>query len=266
MGHRDAGQPGGMPDRNTMFRQASEYTSFHKKLGVMIRPFLREEWDALDAGCGLGLLDLELAPCLRSIQAVDIDADKIRFLEDMIGGELARGHEHAARIEPQCADASALDGSWDVVIMSFFGGDQALTERLVGMARHRAVLIVHGRDSNGVFDPPPRRPGERLIADELDTLLKEKGFRFRRIDAEMQFGQPFQTIEGIHAFLDRLMSRKSLGTQETGVPKGGDGSLGCSGIESLIAGAEESIIRTNRYDYPYYLPRNMAVGVFVVVL
>ena len=45
---------------------------------------LSEEWDALDFGCGTGLVTLQLAPALRSITGVDSSAGMLDRLDDKI--------------------------------------------------------------------------------------------------------------------------------------------------------------------------------------
>jgi predicted RNA methylase len=261
-----------------MFRQASEFTSFHKKLGVLIEPFLDEQWTVLDAGCGLGLIDLAVAPVTAHITAVDIDPLAISQLEVHIDSELRAGHGTAGRVEPVCADMRGVSGEWDVVLMSFYGADLDETAHLMSMANRRVIFIVHGRESNGRFDPAPSASGGRRTAEELERFLHENDYRFRKSIVDLQFGQPFRTIEEIHDFLggynydmedvdiadfnDALSPRNQFGTHGEGLAAAEDGF----DIERLVVSTEERIIKTDRYDYPYYLPRNMCVGIITVVI
>src|ERR1035437_956443 len=45
---------------------------------------LSQEWDALDFGCGTGLVTLQLAPALRSITGVDSSSGMIDRLDQKI--------------------------------------------------------------------------------------------------------------------------------------------------------------------------------------
>ncbi|MDR0817035.1 MAG: class I SAM-dependent methyltransferase [Clostridiales Family XIII bacterium] len=262
-------------DKIKMFRQASAFTSFHKKLGVLIEPYLDESWTVLDAGCGLGLLDLAIAPSAAHITAVDIDRAAIADLKAHIDAELRAGRGPVGRIEPVCADVRGLQGEWDVVLMSFFGADLAEAERLIGMAKRRVIFIVHGLRPNGRFDPAPSETGGRRTVEELEIFLEEKGHRFRKSIVDLQFGQPFRTIEDIHAFLESYKMDPVEIPDMTGyLPNEGavdiknrELSAAEDGFDigRLVVSTEERIIKTDRYDYPYYLPRNMCVGIISVV-
>jgi len=55
------------------FLDASAYTDFHQTLARKITPYLDPGDTLCDLGCGLGRLDLELAPHVMCLTAVDID-------------------------------------------------------------------------------------------------------------------------------------------------------------------------------------------------
>jgi len=243
-------------DKTKMFKQASEFTSFHRKLGILVKPLLDINWTVLDVGCGLALLDFEIADSVKSITAIDYNAELIKEVNQRIDYELAAGRASAEKIVPNCLDANDIEGEWDVVLMSFYGAGFEESERLMDLARRRIIFIVHGRAANGIFDPPTLKR-KRRTAEELEEFLVNKGYRYRKTMAEMQFGQPFKTIDEIHSFLKNF---KNIDREIPIIDEKNEFDL-----DRMVASTEERFVKTDRYDYPYYLPRNLSVGIFCVV-
>jgi hypothetical protein len=232
-----------MTDKHERFRQASEYTGFHKKLGVLIDPYLNEKWTMADVGCGLALLDFQIAGSVASITAIDIDASALAAVENHIDDELTASRNDAGKIRTLLKDASALgaDGArWDVMLLSFFGATFEELDRLLSLANHRGIVIMHGQVEEGIFDPIPSPDKQEKSADKLEAYLTRSGYGFRKSIVDLQFGQPFRAIDDIHEFLRSYEA------------------------ERLIYSVEERIIKTKRYDFPYYLPRNLRVAIFII--
>jgi hypothetical protein len=257
-----------MIDKHQLFRQASEFTKFHKKLSVFIKPYLNPKWTMADIGCGLALLDFELADSVLSITAIDKDASALAEVDKHIDEELAANKNEALKIETMLKDAHELgDEQWDVVLMSFFGAFGEERDDLLSLARHRGIIITHARDQRGRYDPIPTPGTEGSSADKLEAHLKKRGYSYRKSVVDMQLGQPFKTIEDIHEFLDDYNMDKSL-LDLTGGTDAAPGTAEPGGewnAETLKYSAEDRIIKTQRYDFPYYLPRNLSVAIFVVV-
>jgi len=263
-------------DKITMFKQASEFTSFHKKLGILIKPWLDKSWTVLDVGCGLALLDFEIADSVKSITALDQNEKLIDEINSKIDSDLTAGYETAGKIFTQCCDAKDIEGEWDVVLMSFYGAGFEELKKLMGFARHRVIIIVHGRAANGIFDPPTLKR-KRRTAEELEEFLEKQGYRFRKTMAEMQFGQPFRSIDDIHSFLQNFKGIDAENILADSCLKNDDGEPeeeieipfrdedNQFDLDRLVASTEERFVKTDRYDYPYYLPRNLSVGIFCVV-
>ncbi|MDR1816369.1 MAG: class I SAM-dependent methyltransferase [Clostridiales Family XIII bacterium] len=231
------------------YRQASEYTAFHKKLAILAQPYLDADWTLADIGCGPGLLDFALAPMVRSVTAIDRDELCIRTLDKELDRVYYTNRAVAEKIEPRLADAHSLgDERWDAVVTAFFGVDGTLLEKLIGHARRRALIFTRGRASSSPVDAGfgESEQEPKLSAEEIEAHLAEAHYAFKKTGMEMQFGQPFKKIEDIHRFLA--------------------GTFGSEGEEAerRAADAEERIVKTNRFDYPYYLPKNVSVTLFVV--
>ncbi|MDR1495551.1 MAG: hypothetical protein LBS67_01340, partial [Clostridiales Family XIII bacterium] len=104
-----------MTDKYRLFRQASEFTGFHKKLGVLIEPYLNERWTMADIGCGMALLDFHLMGSVKSIKAIDVDELALAEVEKRIDEELAANRDDARKIETLRQDAYELgDEQWDI--------------------------------------------------------------------------------------------------------------------------------------------------------
>jgi hypothetical protein len=232
-----------MTGAHGLFRQASDYTGFHKKLGVLVEPYLDRGWDMADIGCGLALIDFHLAGAVNSITAIDRDESALAEVEKHIDDELAAGRRDAGKIHTLMKDASVVGSGgeqWDAVLLSFFSAPIEETFRLLSLARHRGVIITRGKGDEGIFDIGLSEWRGESSAEQIEEQLRRGGYGFRKSALDLQFGQPFRTIDEIHEFLRSYEA------------------------ERLIYSVEDRIIKTKRYDFPYYLPRNMRVTVFIV--
>ena len=231
------------PERIESYKQASEYTSFHKKLSVLAAPYLDKHWTLADIGCGPGLLDFWLAPMVAGIEAVDSDSAAIGDLKARLDDVFLTDRYTAEKINPRLASLKELEGeAWDVVLISFFGVDSESLEAALALARRRVIVFMHGRpDAEGLL--ASEDDGGKFSALELEAFLGARGIVYKKSVMEMQFGQPFKSIEDIHRFLAEY---------------GGDD-------EKRMTDTEERIVRTNRFDYPYYLPKSISVATFIIL-
>jgi hypothetical protein len=255
-----------------MFRQASEFTGIHKKLGVLVDPYLNESWSLADIGCGLALIDFELAASVRSVTAIDTDESALADVERHIDEELAAGRKDAGKITTLRMDAAELGRGgerWDVVLLSFFGASVEETGRLLGLADHRGIILMHGQDAGNRFDPIATPEKVERSAEKIEEYLKNGNYGYRRSDVELQFGQPFRTLTEIHEFLESYeMDPDGVALLDGAAGYAPDDNLdaGDNGYdaERLMYSIEDRIIKTRRYDFPYYLPRNLRIAIFIV--
>ena len=243
------------PRKIECYKQASEYTSFHKKLSVLAEPYLNKEWSLADIGCGPGLLSIWLAPLVASIDAIDNDSVAIDDLKTRLDDVTLTDRYTAEKIKPRLASIEDLEGeSWDVVSLSFFGVSTDILEVVMPLAKRRALIYMHGRpDAEGPLASASN--SEKFSAAEMESFLKQNNFAFKKSVIEMQFGQPFKGIDDIHGFL--VDYEKQLELQESD-------SDTKNRIERRVADIEERIIKTNRFDYPYYLPKSINVVLFII--
>ena len=253
-----------IPDDFKMLKDASDFTAFNEKLAILIEPYLNPQWDMADFGCGLALLDFKLAPSLKSITAIDINEAVISEVEKAIDNELLRGNESAGKIQTLHADTRELssDLSWDMVMLNFYNIPYEELVDLIGRAKECALIIVDGKSSNTKFLPESQNRNH-YSAPELEDFFDSKGYTYKKNIVEMQFGYPFKNMQDIQAFLKKLSvdEKSTFNNDNSDIASNIDVT---SDFDKLVASIEERIIRTNRYDYPYYLPKNVSIGIFVI--
>jgi SAM-dependent methyltransferase len=233
------------------FKTASAYTGFHSKLASIVRPCLADCETLCDMGCGLGLLDLELAKDLRSVLCVDRSEAAIAALNELIR---ARGlHNVAARV----ADVNALVRTGerrDAVLMSFFGSSLEDIARFLALCDKRMILIVHEKASSGrCVNAVSLRP-KPFGAAEVTGFLTDRDLRFQRTHAAIEFGQPFRSPAEARDFIQTYASSMLDAA----------GAGGSAEPERLYGDMESRLVETGLADYPVYLPKSKRLAVFVV--
>jgi SAM-dependent methyltransferase len=231
------------------FKAASAYTGFHSRLASIVRPYTVDCATLYDIGCGLGLLDLELAKDMRSIVCIDRNEAVIAALNEIIR---ARG---AHNIVARTADADTFaEESRDAVILSFFGSSFEDIARFLSLCDKRMILIVHEKASSAFRVSAISLRPKVLGAAEAADFLTMHNLVFCRKDFELEFGQPFKSTEAAREFI-RVYASASPGAEDAG---------GRFGWERLCGDMESRLVRTGLSDYPLYLPKPKKLAVFVV--
>ena len=229
------------------YRRSSEYTGFHKKLSVYAEPYLDESWEMADIGCGPGLIDFFLAPSVKSIDAIDKFEIIISELNKQLDEVFYTNRAIAEKITPLHKEMKDLgDREWDVVIMNFFGASEEILKEILPRARKRAIIFMVGRTQSDYLSIINQRSSD-LSYEEVEKFLNKEGYAFKRSTMDLQIGIPFKNIEEIHTFLERFDCDDS------------------EKAERMAASAEEKIVKTNRFDYPYYLPNSLNIVQFIIV-
>ena len=214
---------------------ASLYTGFHKALAQKIIPHLKPGDELCDVGCGLGRLDFELAPFVSHIDAIDMSEHAIESLNS----EVKR--TGAKNISARHGDATALQRSYDIILMSLYGAIG--TEYYLKHCLRKVIRITGAGNSSGLYPARHRRTTKNavpIVQDELSKL----NVSFELELCSFEFGQPLKTWGDAVKFV--LSNAPEADTDE---------------INEFL---NERINHTRRDDFPYYLPYTKELGIFVI--
>lgn len=174
------------------FLKASCHTNFHGKLAEHLRPYLRQGDTVCDFGCGLGRLDLALAPYVGHITCQDISEEAIAILK-------ADG-QATANLTACCVDCQTTTEKFDVGIMSFFGKRQE--EFLHYMDRcNRSLIRIVNMQNHSTLYPTAHRQRVKSTADEVKNQLDLAGVSYEFSRIQLEFGQPCQDWADAQAFV-----------------------------------------------------------------
>lgn len=195
-----------------LYVRASVCTGFHARLAAIIAPKLDESDHLLDLGCGPGLIDLALAARVQRITACDVEARVLDYLR----GEAARqqiGNLHVVKANV----FEMTDMACDAALLCYFGAEETFLKRVLTAARKKAIVVTHGgnpdEETAGFPGCTPKSgmqqesdlmhlstgsnpcgfSSRRPVAADMDAFLKREGRAFRRIDAKLDFSQPFKS-------------------------------------------------------------------------
>jgi predicted RNA methylase len=232
------------------FQTASAYTGFHSNLASLVRPHIKDCATVCDIGCGLGLIDLELANDVSSVVCIDQNEAAIGALNELIRSRGARN------IVARAADVNELnDEKRDAVIMSFFGSSVNAITHFMSFCGKKMILIVHETPSSAKrVNAVSLRP-KPLGADEVYSFLTDRGLSFQKLSAVIEFGQPFRSLDDAKDF---ILVYSSATSEAAGIRDAGDRG------ERLYNDMEKRLVKTGLPIYPFYLPKPKEVAVFIV--
>lgn len=219
------------------FIAASSYTQFHKKLAGYLLPQFNNTTTVQDFGCGLGRLDLALAPYVKSIVGYDISQPAIDCFNDAVK------EEQLQNVTPLCEDAEQTTAQTQVGIMSFFGK----SKKDMGFYRNRCtqkLIRISNLQNSSTLYPPAYR---NIVKDTVQTVeeeLKAHGFQFSHQVVELEFGQPLRSWQDAEAFI------------KLHAPD-------CTQADAK-AFLEQHIQSINNVEYPLYLPNQKSIGIFTI--
>lgn len=216
--------------------EASAYTGYHCDLARLLLKYI-PGGTLCDIGCGMGLVDFELAGHLHEITCVDISPAAVDFIN---GRAQALGVENISAL---CVDGSELAGQWDTVMALFHGTVETVCEKYLRLARDRLILVTHG---SGEGSTGPEGYRVRKCCDVAGTAawLDGNGYRYRLEEETLEFGQPHRNFEEAVDFA-RTFSRNA--------PE-----------DALLEYVRSSVVETGREDFPLYTPKKRSFGIFVI--
>lgn len=223
------------------FISASEFTGFHEKLAGEIIPYLSREDDLIDIGCGLGLIDFEIANEVNSITAVDENELVIATISE----EVIR--RNVNNIHPKISDFKDIkENKWDIMLLSFFGEPDKYLRELMTTSKKRTILITHGEDyqqTNSKLLPLAKT----IYATQLEDYFKSNDFNYLRKNIVMDFGQPFKSEEDATNFLESYALQTDPKERKRR-------------IEEMLSKVE----KTGDSQFPLFLPKERQISILVL--
>jgi len=188
-----------------------------------------------DVGCGLGRLDFEIAPFVSEIFAIDMSENAIKLLK----AEVDR--TGVTNLHARHGDATALDDTFDVILMSLYGAIDA--QYYINHCRRKIIRITGAGTHSGLYPARHRRNTKNAVPIVQKELAK-LGVTFDLDLCSFEFGQPLKTWENAVQFV--LSNAPEADTDE---------------INEFL---NEKITHTGRVDFPYYLPYQKELGIFII--
>lgn len=217
------------------YLDASHYTNFHHHLASYILPYLKKTDTIFDFGCGLGQLDIEIAPYVKQIKGFDACDSAIETFRKNIE------EKSIGNIEAVCQKTETVKERCDVGIMSFYGMGWAEIERHFNLCSKSLITIFNWENESTLY-PSDYRRTRKLTAVSLANLLNEHGIKFQQQIIELEFGQPFQTYSEAIAFVSDFAP--------TVTKKECDVFL------------ETNLKKSNDSHFSFYLPNKKKIGLF----
>lgn len=216
------------------YQEAVAYFGYDRVLADAAEPYLPREETVCDLGCGSGYLAMELARRGYRVTAADKNGIALDYLER----EAARRGITGLTIRR--ADWLELPPGavWDNVVMAMAGQpaeDMALFRRF---ARHRLILFTKA-DRRSHIRPDGVAILQHASREEIEAALV--GVPFETFPLTTPFGQPFRSPDEAAAYL-RAYGEEDA-TPET---------------------AAERLSPTGAEDYPFVLPGQKSLNVFII--
>lgn len=219
------------------YLDASRYGHFHQRLADAIRPYLLPGDRLCDLGCGLGRLDLALAPAVNHITCVDTDEAVLANLRQE-AAEAGIGN-----LSTVCGDVRDIREVFDVALMAFFGHPPGLMLDCLKPAS-RSLIRVANANPNGASLQPSGHSKRRETVPDIAALLDGAGHAYQLLPGVFEFGQPLRSEADAAAFI----RCNSPSIQEG----------------ELRAYLAENLTNTGRPDFPFYLPGKKELGIFII--
>ena len=226
------------PEMISFMKDASEYGSYYQRLADEMRPYLQPEDLLCDMGCGLGHLSKALSPYVKELIAADINKDALKVLEEALE---SGSYSNISAVH--CDMNSLPERHYDGLIFCFNGTNKEIWDISQRLKPDKIFIMKKNYDVHRFSVGTYREPS----SEDRDDLKfwTEKGFECIRKELEIEFGQPFRTVDDARQFFNiySVDDDKSVITDE------------------YLKGRLEE---TGRNDFPYYLPHMRKIRFIVL--
>jgi cyclopropane fatty-acyl-phospholipid synthase-like methyltransferase len=216
------------------YLNANEYSGFYNKIAATVAPGLSGYRSLCDFGCGLGLFDFAVSSLFETIECVDINETA-----------LASINERAAlsgitNITTRLNDCYQISGAWDVAYMSFFGSRELDT--FLPMCK-KLIAVVATTSESEMFPMKHKRYQKNTVSGS-EKYLKEKHIPYKLTLKQLEFGQPFTSVDD---------ARRCVRSY---VPE-----ISETELEEYL---KRRLKETRGEVYPYFIPRTKSFGIFEI--
>ncbi|MCL2140974.1 MAG: class I SAM-dependent methyltransferase [Dehalococcoidia bacterium] len=216
------------------FLEASSYTGFHNTLAQKLAPHLSTESTLLDAGCGLGRLDLALAQYVSHLSAVDTDGAVLGIIKR--DAELLK----IDNIHTRCEDAFKITDSFDIVLTSFFGQN---TVELFALCREKFIRVVNASKHSNLY-PEYFWRDKKSTVPSIQEQLNSQGISYQLQLETLEFGQPLRSWQDAEQFVLRYAPEAS--------PK------------EISEFLNQNLVPIKQDNFSFYLPNKKTIGIFII--
>ncbi|MGN1001780.1 MAG: class I SAM-dependent methyltransferase [Oscillospiraceae bacterium] len=216
---------------------ASEYTGYHKAMAELLKRYIPDGGTLCDMGCGLALSDFYLAPALRSVTCVDVDANALAFVRRRAE---ERGFRNVSTME---SDGLKVRGEWDTVLAQFHGSIETMGVPYLRMARERLIIVTHG-NTVGSTGPAAYREKKCCNTGTTKAWLDAHGWTYTQENGCLEFGQPHRSLEDAVA---------ATAAYCPNAPE-----------EELREYVKSTVEPTGDPEFPLYTPKERCFGIFVI--
>ncbi|SDB19806.1 Methyltransferase domain-containing protein [Eubacterium oxidoreducens] len=224
-------------DKKRWYKDALAYTGFANKVAAHLKEYIGSTDSVVDLGCGLGTIDLLLAPYVKSIVANDISKIALNDLHQEIK------KKKVSNITIHHGDWESLEDEMaDVAITTFFGSLEKDGEKLFSKCRDRLLLVK--RNSLVDYASLPKGIGHLALAMDEEKWLKDRKIPYECSIFEAEFGQPLIDKEDCLNYLESYkMDIKD---------------------EAICDFVERAKLKTQDQGYQYYLPNRKEIRVLCI--
>lgn len=222
------------PDTVRFQKDAAEYGNYHQTLAAHIAAYFPPAAQVCDAGCGLGFLSRALALHCARVTAIDREPLALDVLRV----------QTPPNVEVCEGDIFALPDTqhFDAMVFCFFG---SMEETLLLSQKHcRGNVIVIKRGWSHHRFSFREEPLQKYTSDETEQFLRKRGIPFTREDLTLDMGQPFRSENDAVRFFE-VYGRRN-----------GQSAIFFENIEGRLK-------KTENPAFPYYLPQEKPLGIFV---
>ncbi len=216
------------------WKRARTYSSHYKEMAQLVLPYLEEKEVVYDIGCGLGYIDLEVAPYVDKIKCFDIEE---KVLEELRKETLIQKVDNLSVSNEEWLELP--DQSCDTVLACSFGSLAEYLDDFMRIARKQVLILKRNRSkfAQKYYEGKPL-----YSAAGSECYLNENKIPYRKISVYSDFGQPLESLEEAEKFVSfhRI-----------------------NGDEPAKKYLEQHL-ETGKYGYPYYLSNRKEMSLFVI--